>query len=216
MVAFEKPPTDEELRSFADPEGTPPYVRLDDDGTTLTARPQPIPSWFIATCLLVPTAVAVGALIWENPFDDPDPLVRLMGFLFAAAIPLTVIPGWFVVRWITRVGVRQDDFFVLDRAAGTLALPRAGVTLRRDELVELVEVHGWYWRMGGEGPVGEYIRELSVLARGSGGTLVRYPVVAAMHAKPVGRVAAELAELFGVPRRKLVEGMISGRWRRAE
>jgi hypothetical protein len=155
-------------------------------------------------------------LIWENPFASPDPLTRVMGFFFAAAIPASAIPCWLVFRWVTRAQVRPDDFFVLDRAAGTLTLPRAGVTLRRDELIELVEVHAWYWKSDSEGWMGDYFRELSILARGPDGTLVRYSVLASGHAKPVGLVAAELAEVFGVPRRKLVEGMISRRWRRVE
>src|SRR5262249_8969970 len=107
--------------------------------------------WFVWACLLIPAAVAVGSLVWMNPFADPDPLVRLWGSLAAVAIPVTVVSCRLGIGWLIRVTMRPDDFFTLDRAAGTLALPRAGVVLRRDELVELVEVHGNYWRYDGEG-----------------------------------------------------------------
>jgi hypothetical protein len=81
-------------------------------------------------------------------------------------------------------------------------------------VVELAEVHGWHWTRDAEGWSGNYIRELSALARGPDGTLIRSPVLAAGHAKPVGRVAAELAEFFGVPRRKQVQSLFFSRWRR--
>jgi hypothetical protein len=213
VVVFEKPPTDEELRSFADPHGASMYVRLDDEGTTLTGRPRWLPMWFVWACLLAPAAVGIGALIWENPFRDPDPLIRLYFVLFAAAIPVSVILGRILFGLLIRRETDRGVFFVLDRAAGTLTLPRAGVVLRPGEVVELAEVHGWHWTRDAEGWSGNYIRELSALACGPGGAVIRYPVVAAGHAKPVGRVAAELAEFFGVPRRKLAQSLVGGRWR---
>ncbi|HJZ55741.1 MAG TPA: hypothetical protein VKE74_12305 [Gemmataceae bacterium] len=216
MVTFEKPPTDEELRSFADPQGASIYVHLEDDGTTLTGRPRWLPMWFVWACLLIPFAVGVGSLIWMNPFADPDPLVRLWGYLAAVALPVILVLCRVGIGWLIRMRIRPDDFFTLDRAAGTLTLPRTGVVLRSEDVVELVEVHGWHRVRDGEGWSNNYIRELSALTRGPDGALIRYPVLAAGHAKPVGRVAAELGELFGVPRRKLVEALFFGGWRRAD
>ena len=191
------------------------YAHLEDDGTILTAHPRSIPLWFVWTCLLIPTAVGVGDLVWTNPFADPDPLVRLWGYLAAAIIPLAVVTMRLVIGLVIRRETEKGTFFVLDRATGTLTLPRSGVVLCREDVVELVEVHGWHRVKDSDGSSNNYIRELSALARSPDGTLIRYPVLAAGHAKPVDRVAAELGELFGVPRRKLVEAMVLGGWRRA-
>jgi hypothetical protein len=215
VVAFENPPTDEELRTFADPQGASFSVRLDDDGTTLTARPKPFPMWFAWGSLLLPTIAVYVGLVYEDGFNHPDPLFRLFWSVTAIGTPPWVVVFGLFVRWMFRSQIRHDDFFTLDRAAGTLTLPRAGVVLRRGEVVELVEVHATHWVKHSDGWSGDYIRELSVLARGPDGTLIRYPVVAAGHAKPVGRVVAGLSELFGVPRRKLVRALFFGGWRRA-
>jgi hypothetical protein len=217
VVTFDTRPTDEQLRSFADPQGAAPSARLDDDGTTLTARPSSIPRGFFWVCLLVPEAICVGALVWRNPFAAPDPVERLLGYLFACAIPASIVLTRIVFGLLIRHDARLGDFFVLDRAAGTLNLLRAGVTLRREDVVELVEVQGRHrTRVEGEGWHGEYIRELSVLARTPDGSLARYPVLAATYARPVRRVAVELAELFDVPQRTLVGPVFFGGWRRED
>lgn len=216
MVAFETPPTDEELRSFADPGGASPYVRLDDDGTTLTARPKPFPMWFVWVCLLVPAAVAYATLVWAWVHIN-HPLCHIIVIGIAVFwIPGALVTTRIIIGGVLQAQIRHDDFFTLDREAGTLTLPRAGVVLRRREVVELVEVHATHWVKDSDGCSGEHIRELSVLARGPDGTLTRYPVVASGYAKPVGRVAAGLSEFFGVPRRKLVKPLFLGGWRRAD
>ena len=216
MTTFDMPPADEDLRALADPDGASVYVRLDDDGTTLTGRPKGIPMWFVWVCLLVPAGIFVGALVWMNPFADPDPLTRAWGFLAALAIPVVLVGGPLVFARLNRLEGRRGDFFVFDRAAGSLTLPRAGVTLRRGDVAELVEIRAWRRVRYRRGRSDTYVHELSVLARGPGGTLTRYPVVGAGHGKPVARVADELAAAFGVPRRTLVEPLFFGRWRRAD
>jgi hypothetical protein len=216
MTTFETLPTDEELQSFADPDGTPPYVWLEDDGTILTAKPRPLPAWFIWGSLLLPAAAAYAGIIWQSPFKDPEPLWRFLWGLFALMIPVAVISTGLLVRWLTRRHVRLDVFFILDRAAGTLTLPRVGLTLRRGDVVELVEVRDTFWKWAGDGWGGDYIIEVSVIVRDADGKWVRHSVMAAGYAKPVRRVAAELAELFGVPRRILTRPALFGRWRREE
>lgn len=216
MTTFETLPSDEELQSFADPEGTPPYVRLQDDGTTLRGWPRPFPMWFVWVCLLVPAAAMDLGLAWEWP-RNPDPLFRGMA-IFTAVVwaPLAVIGGRLLIGAILKAQVRPDVFFILDRAAGTLTLPRVGVTLRRGDVVELVEIRDTFWKRSGDGWGGESITEVSVIARDEDGKWVRYSVMAAGYAKPVRRVAAELAEQFGVPLRILTKPAFFGRWRREE
>lgn len=214
MVTFTTPPTDEELRSFADPQGASEYVHVEDIGTTLTARPRPVPMWFVWGSLLLPTLAVYTGLVYEDGLNDPDPVFRLFWHVMAFGTPLLVVVFGLILGWLFRSRIRHDDFFTLDRAAGTLTLPRAGVTLRGEQVVELVEVHATHWVRDSEGWSGIRIRELSVIVRGSEGAFARYPVVAAGHAKPVSRVAAELSEFFGVPRRSLVKPMFFGGWRR--
>ena len=124
------------------------------------------------------------------------------------------VVGWFGFQWWNRHSIRADEFFSLDWVAGTLTLPREGVVLRHGQVVEVVEVHGWYRVRDADGSSAHYLREVSMLADGPFGQLTRYAVVIAGHAKPVGRAAKALSEAFGVPHRKLVESLFGGSWRR--
>jgi hypothetical protein len=214
VVTFDKAPTDEELQSFVDPEGMSPYVQLDDDGTTLTARPKPFPMWFVWASLLLPGIGVYVGLVYEDGLNHPDPVFRLFWWFTAIAVPPWIIVFGLFLRWILRSEIRHDDFFVLDRDAGSLTLPRVGVTLARGDVAELVEVHANHWVKLSDGWAGNHILELSALTHGLDEKLVRYSIMAAGYAKPVRWVAAELAELFGVPRRKLKKSLLSGRWRR--
>jgi hypothetical protein len=216
VVTFDKPPTDEELQAFVDPEGASPYVGLEDDGITLTGRPKPFPMWFVWVSLLVPAAGMYAALAWEWSHNN-DPLFRVMA-LFTAIIwvPLSVITCAIIFEMIIKGEIRHDDFLVLDRVAGTLTLPRVGVTLSKGDVVELVQVSANHWVKHDDGWSGQYIHELSLLTLRPDGVLIRYQVIASLHAKPVRRVAAELAALFGVPRRKLRKPVLFGRWRRED
>lgn len=78
----------------------------------------------------------------------------------------------------------------------------------------MIEVRGWHRVGPWNDRSSSYLRELSVLARGPGGGLVRYSVLVAGHGKPVSRAADEVSTAFGVPRRTLVEGLFLGGWRR--
>ena len=159
MVTFEKPPTDEELRSFVDPQGTPPYVRLEDDGTTLTARPKSFPMWFVWVCLLVPATGMYAALAWEWSRNN-DPLFRVMAITTVLFVPVAVIGSRFLIGAVLKEQVRHDDFFTLDGVGrARCTLPRAGVTFRREDVVETrFEVHATHWVKDSEGWSGEYIR----------------------------------------------------------
>jgi len=214
VVTFDKPPTDKELQPFVDPQGTPPYVGLEDDGTSLTGRPKPFPMWFVWGSLLLPGISVYVGLVYEDGFHHPDPLFQLFWWFMAIATPPGSIVFGLFLRSVFNGEIRHDDFFILDRAAGTLTLPRVGVILSKGDVVELVEVRATYWVKDDDGWSGNHILELSALARGRDGKLIRYQVLAGGYAKPVRRVAAELAELFGVPRRKLRKPLFFGRWRR--
>ena len=214
MVTFDKPPTDEELQSFVDPGGGSHYVRLEDDGTTLTGRPKPLPMWFVWGSLLLPGIAVYVGLVYEDGFNHPDPLFRLFWWFMAIVTPLWIIVFGLFLRWIMRSEIRHDDFFILDRGAGTLTLPRVGIILTRGDVVELVEVRATHWVEDDEGWSGNHIVELSALVHFPAGKLIRYQVLAAGHAKPVRRVATELAEVFNIPRRRLRKPLLFGGWRR--
>ena len=212
----DRPPADTELQSLVAPSGAPPYLTLADDGTTLAARPRPWPAALYWASMSLPLGGWGVALVWKwaDLLGSPDPLFRGAAILMTVLMPLVTAVGWFGFQWLNRHTIRMDDFFTLDRAAGTLALPRVGVILRRGEVAEIVEVHAWVRVRDAEGSSADYLREVSVLAHGPGEQLARYAVVIAGHAKPVGLVAVALARAFGVPHRKLVESLFGGTWRR--
>jgi hypothetical protein len=208
-------PSDEELRTLVDPERAPPYLTLDDDGTILTARPRPWPVALYWASMSLPLLGWSAALVWkwDELLGSPHPFERAFSAVMTIGMLAAAVLGRVAFGWLARRHTRTDPFFILDRAAGTLTLLRAGVTVRRGDVEEVIEVHGYHRVADAEGSSADYLREVSVLARGQAGLLVRYPVVVAGHAKPVGRVAAELAEVFGIPRRKMVESFFGRSWR---
>lgn len=216
MTILSRPPTDAELQTLVDPERAPPYLTLTDDGTVLTARPRAWPGALYWASVGVPVVSWCVALVWEwdELLGSDDVVSRGHAAVMTAGMLVGPVVGWFGFQWLNRHTVRADEFFVLDRAGGTLTLPREGVVLQHGEVVEVVEVHGWHRVRDAEGSSADYLREVSVLAHGPSGQLTRHAVVIAGHAKPVGRAAKALSAAFGVPHRKLVESLFGGSWRR--
>jgi hypothetical protein len=215
VVMLDRSPTDAELQTLVAPEGAPPYLTLKDDGTTLAAQPSPRPAALYWASMSLPAVGWIIALVgkWDELLGSPDVYSRLFSAIMTAGMVVVPVIGWFGFQWLNRHSIREDEFFVLDRVAGTLRLPRAGVILRRGDVAEVIEVHGWHRVRDAEGS-SDYLREVSVLAHRPAKQLARYAVVVAGHAKPVGRVAAALAGTFAVPHRKLVESPFGGSWRR--
>ena len=216
MTVFDRPPTDAELQTLADPAGAPPYLTLVDDGTTLTARPRAWPAALYWASMSVPVVSWCVALVWKwgELFGSEDAASRGCAAVMSAGMLVVPAAGWFGFQWHNRHTIRADEFFSLDRVAGTLTLPRAGVSLRRGEVVQVVELHGWHRVRDADGSSADYLREVSVLAVGASGQLTRYAVVIAGHAKPVRLVATALSAAFGAPHRKFVESLLrGGRWR---
>lgn len=215
MTDFNRLPNDAELQTLVDPVGAPPYLTLVDDGVTLTARPRAWPAALYWASMSVPVVSWCVALVWkwDELLDSEDAFSRGCAAAMTAGMAVAPAAGWFGFRWLNRHTVRADEFFTLHRAAGTLTLPRVGVTLRRGEVVEVVEVHGWHRVRDAEGSSADYLREVSVLTVGPSGRAERHSVAVAGHAKPVGLVAAALSGAFAVPRRKLVEPLFGGAWR---
>ena len=137
-VTFDHPPADEELQFLVDPDKAPPYLRPEDDGTTLTVSPKPFSMWFFQLIIWPVAAVITTAVGWEDIAAAQNPALR--GLIFAVAIFAPMAVGFpLLVSAIVHHRMRADPFFVLDRAAGTLTLLRAGVTLRRGDVVEFTE-----------------------------------------------------------------------------
>lgn len=216
MTVFDRPPTDAELQTLADPAGAPPYLTLVDDGTTLTARPRAWPAALYWASMSVPVVSWCVALVWKwgELFGSEELSNRGTAAVMTAGVLVFPVFGYHLFEWHNRHAIRADEFFSLDRVAGTLMLPRAGVSLRRGEVVEVVEVHGWHRVRDADGSSADYLREVSVLAVGASGQLIRYAVVIAGHAKPVRLAATALSAAFGTPHREFVESLLrGGRWR---
>jgi hypothetical protein len=219
-ITFDRPTTDEELQSLVDPEGHPPYLRLEDDGTTLTARPRPIPPGCVWGWLGL-TAAGMYLMMWwfgALPLRGPAPLGDgLTPFLVLFFLPASCLACGAIANWAFARPLGRGPFFTLDRAAGTLTLLRTGAVLRPGDVAELVEVRGWHTVRSDDGSSSDRVAELTALARNPDGTLARHSVVVCEHHAPVRRVTAELAAFFGVPSRRLVAPLFFGkRWRRAD
>ena len=216
MTILSRPPTDAELQTLVDPERAPPYLTINDDGTKLTARPRAWPAAIYWASMSVPVVSWCVALVWKwgELFGSEELSDRGTAAVMTAGVLVLPVFGYHLFEWHNRNTIRADEFFSLDRVAGTLTLPRAGLSLRRGEVVEVIEVHGWHRVRDADGSSADYLREVSVLAVGASGQLIRYAVAIAGHAKPVGRAAKALSKAFGVPHRKLVESLFGGSWRR--
>lgn len=215
MDIFDRSPSNAQLQTLVDPEGAPPCLTLTDDGTTLSARPRPWPMAVYWAGVSLPVVGWCVALVWkwDDLLGSQDGHRRVHAAVMTGGMLVVAVGGWFGFQMLNRQGIRADRFFVIDRAGCTLTLPRVGVTLRRGDVTEVVEVHCWHRVRDAEGSSATFLREVSVLARGPGGQLSRYAVVVAGHSKPVGQVAVALSSTFAVPHRKLVESLFGSSWR---
>lgn len=218
-ATYDRPPADEELQSLVDPVKAPHYLRLEDDGTTLTARPLSM-MWFFWLCMLPVVAVAAGSMLFSDTMSvrDPDWRMRLVAwFVLLFWLPASVVVCRVIFGLILDAPLTRGPFFALDRAAGTLTLLRTGVVLRPGDVAELVEVRATHTVRHDDGSSSERLAELTALARDPDGTLTRHSVVVSGCHPGVRRATAELADFFGVPVRRLVTPLFWGtQWRRVE
>jgi len=201
MQVFDTEPTDAQLAVFMKPECgsiNAINVRTVEQPGRLIVQPRAVPLWFLMPWILLPLVVYIGYLVYRAGQQALRPLNFVGLVIGCLAAPLLIA----LCAWINRQVLSQGDFFVLDRDARILSLPRVGVQFQAGEIRGFVEVHGWY-RVHSRRASYEWLGELSVLVRTEGGALAHYPVLTCRNTRAVTRLATLLATFFGVEQRRL-------------
>jgi hypothetical protein len=208
MQGFDTERTDSRLPVLLDPAGRSVSVQVEDAPERLVAHPRGYPLWFVTVCVMIPVGILTAYLVnkaFQQGLHPFDILGLVAGYL---AAPTLIGLVW----WMNREQVNRGDFFVLDKAQRTLALPRRGLHLQPGQIQGFVEVHAWYTVREEEGTSREWLAELSVLVRTGNGEIARYPVIACLRTAAVRRLGESLAGFFGVERRVLTLSRRT-RWR---
>jgi hypothetical protein len=200
MQSFDADLTDARLARLVDPGGRSVSVQVEDTPEQLVAHPRGIPLWFVTVCVLVPLGIVSGYLANKafqgglQPFD-----------VFGLALGCLAAPAFIGLIWLlNQEQVKRGDFFVLDKAHRTLALPRHGLQLQHGQIQGFVEVQAWYTVRDNDGWSSDWLAELSVLVPTVSGEVARYSVIACQRIGAVRRLGESLAEFFGVERRVLI------------
>jgi hypothetical protein len=199
VQAFDAELTEARLARWVDPGGRSVSVQVEDTPERLVAHPRGFPLWFVTVCVTIPVSILTGYMAtkaFQSGLHPFDVLGLAAGYL---AAPTLLGMVW----WMNRGQVKRGDFFVLDKVQRSLALPRSGVRLPQGQIRAFVEVRAWHTVRDEEGPSGEWLAGLSVLARTGNGETDRYPVIACQRTGAVRRLGEMLAEFFGVERRAL-------------
>jgi hypothetical protein len=216
------PPTARELAQFLDPDGAAHSFRLETASGETTAHPTgqfgPTAMLFLGFIFaVIAVAIGVQAVLWWRA-NLVEAVTLVVGM--AATLPIT---AWLLVRvlkWLDQFRLVHGPFARWNAAAGTIDLPRLGVTLRRDQLVGAVCLTGGEWcggwvRIGAWCPLKDgvpkhalrpeggwmQLNELSVIVQALDGTLARYPLVTVENPWRFREFAERFAADFGLPLR---------------
>jgi hypothetical protein len=190
---FDSEPGEPELTTFIDPfPVTSVSLRIVETSRMISGEAATIPLLFVMICEL-PVA---GILVWLD-LQGRLPIAGLPRPLLYVLVSLACAGPLVIIHFINRAIVASGKFFVLDRMAGTLELPRYCITLSKAAILRFVEVSGFKGHREKS-----WVRELSVLAETKDGRIARYPVVldSFMFSFPKRRqIGKELSEFFGAP-----------------
>ncbi len=205
MQEFAADPTDADLAVLLDAGGRAVSLRVQDTPDVLTVGPFGHPRWFSACCVFPPGVGLVVGLAHLTDGAVFGPLgwaaILAIGVAFGCLCAFAVELGVYAAN---RKMLGPGAFFILDRARRTLTLPRRGVVLRAAQIRGFVTVRAWHTeRHDDENTTITWVVELSVLAHGERGGLVRHPVATCVRTGKVDGVAAMVAEFFGVEHRAL-------------
>lgn len=170
-----------------------PTLRVVDTPRVMRGEPAKFVVWFAPLFAVLSELPVLGVFVWLD-FHGRVQGGPLGPFIYVFAFLAFVTPIVFVILWSQRI-VAGGPYFVIDKVAGTLELPRNGVILARKAVQRIIQVRGW--KKGGEGKT--WTREISVLVTTDDGRLARYLV--AFDSSVIGRrrIANTLADAFGVP-----------------
>jgi hypothetical protein len=219
MQPLSNPAAHRDLAQFLDPDGSAHSFRLEVTGGATTTHPTGrfgtaavVFLGFIAA-VIDGTAGVQAVRSWRAT----QAFEVVLALALAAAVPAVAWLLVHVLRWTDRYFLVHGPFARWDPSAGTVELPRLGVTLRRDQLVGVVCLTGGEWcggwvRAGAWCPLKDglpegaarvengwvQLNELSVIARADGGTLARFPVVTVQNPWLFREFAGRFADEFGV------------------
>lgn len=184
---------DKQPRELIAPRGKSFGLRLVDDPPLFSGEPGTIPYWFLAVCLLPPLCVAVWHWSRELAKGVNDPFL-VQGFV----ITCLAFPGiWTIIyllnRWVASLG----SFFVLDTVAGTLMLPRSGITIDKVDLVEFIQLSAWH----SADHEHERMHELIAVQANDEGEFSYHSVAIDSSKSRIARAGQRLSEFFDVPLR---------------
>jgi hypothetical protein len=214
------PPAARELAQFLDPDGMAYSFHLERSGDETTAYPSgrfgPVAVWFMRIiCALVVVGLAVAAAEW---WGNAHPVMGVA--LFCATTVMALGSYWFFMlflNWWDQMYLVHGPFARWNPAAGTIELPRLGITLHRDRVVGAVcltggECWGGRIRWGARCPIGDVrkgfvrhnddwvqVSELSVITQAADGTLARYPLITVENPWRFREFAVSFASDFGLP-----------------
>jgi hypothetical protein len=196
---------EDDLTTFVDPTANGPVIRLRDTGCVFRGSPWYILPW--ATFVLVILSISVGVLLWcagpEWRHANLPDWRELAAFAVMGVMATTGILAIFYA--IDRREKTAGDWFVLDKFARALALPRSGRTLQATATRRIVQLHRW--RTHADGSSRDC--EVSVIAVNEHQREARY-VVAQCDSQGGAKIAKRLAVLLGVPRIVITHPLFGG------
>jgi hypothetical protein len=202
---FDNVPSEARLARLLDPERRSTGAKIVETGAEYRVEPRGVSMWLICCSMAMPMA----AIVWlvqdrytRNGAIEPG---LWIGVIMA---PLAVLAVIGIMLAINSSMEAPGTFAILDRASGTLHLPRQNLSVRPDQIAAFVVVDAWFRKVEQEGwsrdTIMSWVSEASVLVREADGRLARIPVMCCENPRKVRRVGEYLAQWAGVPLHRVV------------
>lgn len=141
-LTFDHEPSDDELVALLGDSDHTESV-FNHQGDQITARYRKLPMKWITPWLIFTGIVATTLILYINGELDNIAIVMLL-ILWILIIPMMVGLMWY----LNRVFAAKPDHFVLDLARRHLFIPRTGLSIGFDKLIELISLTRWDVRHG--------------------------------------------------------------------
>ena len=184
-------------RRFISPDERGYGFKLVEDPPLVRGDPRIIPYWFVATIVLI----ILSVFVWQLSINISD-IVRdkesIAFFAVGIIIFSLALPSLFFIIYLLNRGFKsRGPFFILDTVESTLTLPRSRITVRQSDIVEFVQLTGWYKTTR----VHQRLHELIAVIDDGEGERTYYSVAVDDLKSRVNRAGRRLSEFFAVPLR---------------
>ena len=209
---FNKTPPDDALYALLTPKAalvSANFNKYKDSSEWLIARTRPLPTKVIMTLLVVFSVAFWGLAIYLIKMTGREPLTP--AWVLLPIWWLLVLPGILVGCIIANRYIQNaEDSFRVDKAEGRLILPRHGIELDAEDILEFVELRRWRARTGGNQ---KPIFLTSVLFRNTDGQIEQRAIVGLLGGRnPFQTAPADrLGEILGKPVRYISLGLFDSR-----